>query len=107
MRVLGVGDCPYDNLKPELRNALTDYFKVDNLENYESVFRAVAFLTYKWGKIDWLESNNEYWLERDAALRTAFHITTGFQESDMEPVKRKSAMKAYGNSPTRWAIPWW
>ena len=95
MRVLGVGDCPYDNLKPELRNALADYFKVDSLENYESVFRAVAFLTYKWGKIDWLESNNEYWLERDAALRPAFHITTGFQESDMEPVKRKSAMKAY------------
>ncbi len=95
LRVLGVGDCPYDQLKQELRDSLEDYFKVDSLMDYESVFRAVAFLTYKWGKIDYLESNNEFWLERDAALRTAFHITTGFQESDMEKIKLKSAMKAY------------
>ena len=95
MRVLGIGDAVYDELKPELRNALHEYYKVSNLENYDEVFRAVAFLTYKHGKIDWLESNNEYWLERDAKLRTEFHITTGFMESDMEKVKNKSAMKAY------------
>ena len=95
MRVLGIGDCPYDELKPELRNALHEYFKVSSLENYDEVFKAVAFFTYKYGKIDWLESNNEYWLERDAKLRTEFHITTGFMEGDMEKVKCKSAMKAY------------
>ena len=95
LRVLGIGDCPYDQLKQELRESLEDYYKVSNLENYDEVFRAVAFLTYKFGKIDWLESNNEYWLERDAMLRTAFHITTGQQEADMEKVKHKSAMKAY------------
>ncbi len=93
MNVLGIGDCPYDELMPELRASLSEYYKVSSLENYDEVFRAVAFLTYRHGKIDWLESNNEYWLERDAALRTAFHITTGFQESDMTPVKYKSAMK--------------
>ena len=27
------------------------------------------------------ESNNEYWLERDAALRTDFNIKSGFQTS--------------------------
>jgi biotin carboxylase len=32
---------------------------------------------------------------RDAKLRTDFHITSGFQEADMEPMKYKSAMKAY------------
>jgi len=95
LRVLGIGDCPYDQLKQELRESLEDYYKVSSLENYDEVFRAVAFLTYKFGKIDWLESNNEYWLERDAMLRTAFHITTGQQEADMEKVKHKSAMKAY------------
>jgi hypothetical protein len=95
LRVLGIGDCPYDQLKQELRESLEDYYKVSSLENYDEVFRAVAFLTYKFGKIDWLESNNEYWLERDAKLRTAFHITTGQQEPDMEKVKHKSAMKAY------------
>ena len=95
MRVLGIGDCPYDQLKQELRDNLNEYYKVSSLENYEEVFKAVAFFTYKYGKIDWLESNNEYWLERDAKLRTEFHITTGFMEEDMEKVKRKSAMKAY------------
>lgn len=95
MRVLGIGDCPYDQLKQELRDSLHEYYKVGNLENYDEVFKAVAFFTYKYGKINWLESNNEYWLERDAKLRTEFHITTGFMEADMEKVKCKSAMKAY------------
>ncbi len=94
MRVLGIGDCPYQELSQELRNSLHEYYKVTNLENYDEVFKAVAFLTYKHGKIDWLESNNEYWLMRDAKLRTEFHITTGFQEADMGPIKLKSAMKA-------------
>jgi len=95
MRVLGIGDCPYDDLKQELRDSLQEYFKVSDLGNYEEVFRAVAFFTYKYGKIDWLESNNEFWLERDARLRTEFHITTGFMEGDMQKVKCKSAMKEY------------
>jgi len=95
MRVLGIGDCPYDELKQELRESLHEYYKVSNLENYDEVFRAVAFFSYKYGKIDWLESNNEYWLMRDAKLRTEFHITTGFMEDDMDRIKLKSAMKAY------------
>ena len=94
LRVLGIGDCPYDQLKQELRDSLHEYYKVSSLESYDEVFRAVAFFTYKYGKIDWLESNNEYWLERDAKLRTEFHITSGFQETDMQMVKYKSAMKA-------------
>ena len=108
MNVLGIGDCPYDQLMPELRGSLSEYYKVSSLENYEEVFRAVAFLTYKHGRIEWLESNNEYWLERDAALRTAFNITTGFKTCDMEPVKLKSAMKAYyakaGIKTARWHL---
>ncbi len=95
MRVLGIGDAPYDELRWELKDALCEYYKVSNLENDEEVFRAVAFFTFKYGKIDWLESNNEYWLRRDAHLRTEFHITTGPQESDMDRIKLKSAMKAY------------
>ncbi len=95
LRVLGIGDCPYDELKPELKNSLNEYYKVSNLENYDEVFRAVAFFTFTYGKIDYLESNNEYWLERDAKLRTEFHITTGFTEADIEKVKYKSAMKQY------------
>ena len=95
LRVLGIGDCPYDQLTQELRESLHEYYKVSSLENYDEVFRAVAFFTYKYGKIDYLESNNEYWLERDALLRTEFHITTGFTQDDIEKVKYKSKMKSY------------
>ena len=95
MNVLGIGDAPYDDLTQELKGSLTEYYKVDSLENYDQVFRAVGFFIWKYGPIDWLESNNEYWLERDAALRTAFHITSGFQSEDMERVKFKSHMKPY------------
>ena len=91
--VLGIGDCEYFNLLPELKQSLTEYYKVSSLENYDEVFRAVAFFTFRYGKIDWLESNNEYWLERDACLRTEFNINTGFKEGDMSKVKFKSQMK--------------
>jgi len=95
INVLGIGDQPYDGLSDELKRSLNEYYKVDSLENYEEVFRSVAFLTYKHGKIDWLESNNEYWLERDARLRTEFHITTGFGAEDIPRIKYKSRMKEY------------
>ncbi|MBE7088819.1 MAG: ATP-grasp domain-containing protein [Clostridiales bacterium] len=93
--VLGIGDCPYDNLTNELKDALCEYYKVSSLENFDEVYRAVAFFIHKHGKIDWLESNNEYWLERDAMLRTKFNITTGFKSADMTKVKYKSKMKPY------------
>ena len=95
LNVLGIGDQPYDELMPELKGSLNEYYKVSSMENYDEVYRAVAFFAFKYGKIDWLESNNEYWLERDAMLRTDFHITSGFQTEDMARIKYKSGMKAY------------
>ena len=59
MNVLGIGDQPYDELKPELKDSLNEYYKVGSLENYDEVYRAVAFFIFKYGRIDWLESNNE------------------------------------------------
>ena len=95
LRVLGIGDCPYENLSQNLRESLDEYYKVNSLENYDEVYRGVAWFISKWGRIDWLESNNEYWLERDAQLRQDFHILSGFQPEDMERVKFKSKMKPY------------
>ncbi len=95
MNVLGIGDQPYDELLPELKDSLNEYYKVSSMENYDEVYRAVAFFIFKYGRIDWLESNNEYWLERDAMLRTDFHIQSGFQSSDMQRIKYKSHMKEY------------
>ena len=95
MNVLGIGDQPYDELSDELKGSLNEYYKVTDLENYEEKYRAVAFLAFKHGRIDWLESNNEYWLEHDARLRTDFNITTGFQTADISRAKYKSKMKKY------------
>ena len=95
MNVLGIGDQPYDELSPELKNSLNEYYKVSNLENTDEVYRAIAFFTYKHGRIDWLESNNEYWLERDAKFRTDFNITSGFKADDIPRIKYKSKMKEF------------
>ena len=94
VNVLGIGDTPYDCLSPRLKSALTEYYRVENMENYDEMFRAVAFLSFHHGKIDYLESNNEYWLTQDARLREDFHITTGLQPKDMDLIKYKSKMKA-------------
>ena len=95
LNVLGIGEQPYDELTQDLKDSLNEYYKVDSLENEDSVYRAVAFFIFKHGRIDWLESNNEYWLEKDAALRTAFNITSGFQTSDIPRIKYKSKMKEF------------
>lgn len=95
VNVLAIGDSAYDDLHPELRAVLTEYYKVDSMENYGDMVRAVGYFTGRYGKIDWLESNNEYWLELDAALRTDFNITTGLKTADMARVKHKSVMKEY------------
>ena len=95
LRVLGIGDCPYDMLSHRLKASLDEYYKVSSLENYDEVYRAVAFFAFKYGRIDFLESNNEYWLERDARLRTDFNITSGYLLRQMKAIKYKSEMKKY------------
>ncbi len=95
MNVLGIGDQPYDELMQELKDSLTEYYKVDTLEDSDAVYRAIAFFIFKYGRIDWLESNNEYWLERDARFRTDFNIRSGFQIEDIPRIKYKSKMKEY------------
>ena len=108
LRVLGIGDAAYDGLSQELRDSLDEYYKVDSLEDYDAVYRGVAFFIHKYGRIDWLESNNEYWLERDARLRSDFRIVSGFQEEDIPRIKYKSKMKEYyaqaGIPAARWHL---
>ncbi len=103
VNVLGIADTNYENLSWELRQNLTDYYKVHNLESYEEMYRAVAFYAHRYGKIDWIESNNEYWLEQDARLRTDFNVTTGIRNDHIAAIKNKSEMKKYyalGGIPT-------
>ena len=103
VNVLGIADAPYGELTDELRSSLTDYYQVRNLEDYDEVYRAVAWFAHRYGRIDWIESNNEYWLEQDARLRTDFNVTTGLHTDRISGIKNKSEMKkfyALGGVPT-------
>lgn len=95
VNVLGIGDSPYDSLSWQLKSCLTEYYRVDQMEDYDQMVRAMGYFTYKYGKIDWLESNNEYWLEQDARLRADFNIQTGMMPEQVCIVRRKSTMKKY------------
>ncbi len=92
---LAIGDSAYETLSDNLKGVLDEYYKVSSLENYDEVYRACAYLAFKHGKIDWIESNNEYWLIRDAHLRTDFNVTTGIQTKSIDHIKYKSKMKEY------------
>ncbi len=108
MNVLGIGDASYDSLEDGLKNSLTEYYRVDTLESYDQVFRAVAYFSYKYGKIDWIESLNEYWLEQDADLRTDFNVNTGIKSDRIGFIKAKSKMKELyhkGGIPTARQCP--
>ena len=92
VNVLGLGDASYDVLRPELRQALTEYYRVYDLHNYDQLVRACGYFIHRYGKLDRIESHNEYWLETDARLRTDFNVP-GPRTQDIEWVKRKSKMK--------------
>ncbi len=91
--VLGLGDDPYEALRPELREALTDYYRVNDMHNYDELLRALGYFTHRYGKLARLDSHSEYWMETEARLRTDFNIT-GPRIPEMAQFKRKSLMKA-------------
>lgn len=93
VNVLGIGDAPYDSLAPEVRNSVGEYYYVTSLEDYDQVYRAVGYYIGRYGRIDYVESQNEYWLELEARLRTDFNITNGWKTDELQSVKLKSQMK--------------
>lgn len=93
INALAIADEPYDRLRFELHSALTEYYRVDNMQDYDQLLRACAYLTFRHGKIDRFESHNEYWLETEARIRTDFNIP-GIKADTILDIKRKSRMKA-------------
>ena len=94
-RVLGIGDCPYENLGWELRNNLDEYYCCNDMDNFDNEIRAVQYFTDKYGRIDYLESNNEYWLAKDAQLRQIFDIPNGVRPDELKFWQHKSLMKKH------------
>ena len=93
VNVLGIGDAPYDSLASEAKNSVAEYYYVTSLEDYDQVYRAVGYYIGRYGRIDYVESQNEYWLELEARLRTDFNITSGWKTDELRSVKLKSQMK--------------
>ncbi|MEJ2598599.1 MAG: ATP-grasp domain-containing protein [Anaerolineales bacterium] len=90
--VLGLADEPYDHLHPKLKAAMKEYYRVNDMESYDDLLRALGYFTHRYGKIDRIDSLNEYWLEAEARLRTDFNIP-GLKTEDMHRIRRKSIMK--------------
>jgi biotin carboxylase len=90
--VLGIADAPYENLSEDLRSALTEYYRVADLNDYDALIRACGYFTHKYGKIERFESLNEYWLGVEARIRDDFNIF-GIRGGDIDFIRRKSRMK--------------
>lgn len=90
--VLGLADEPYEKLRPELKSSLTEYYWVHDMHDYDRLLRGLGYFTHRYGKLDRIDSHNEYWLETEARLRTDFNVD-GFKVGDLPRIKRKSEMK--------------
>ena len=97
IKVLGIGDEDYHHLPPALHGALTDYFKVDSLDDYEQAYRAAAFLIHRHGRVSRVESHNEHWMMHEARLREDFNIPGPGIDQTVK-IKRKSEMKRIFNA---------
>ena len=53
----------------------------------------MGFFIGKYGRIDYIESQNEFWLELEAKLREDFNIHHGVRPKELEVMKYKSKMK--------------
>ncbi len=91
--VLGIGDAPYDDLDKKLRNALGEYYRVSDMEDYDQIYRAMGHFIHKHGRIDRFESLNEHWLDLEAGIRTDFNIW-GIRADYVQNIKKKSRMRA-------------
>jgi biotin carboxylase len=90
--VLGIAEEPYEHLRAELRESLTEYYRVGSLEDYDQALRACGYFTYRYGRIDRIASHNEHWLELEAYLRESFNVF-GPKIDDTNAIRRKSLMK--------------
>jgi hypothetical protein len=92
VNVLGIADEPYERLQPEVREALTKYYRVDDMHSYDQLVRACGYFTHHYGKLNRVDSHTEYWMETEARLRTDFNIF-GPKIADLATIQRKSLMK--------------
>lgn len=89
--VLAIGDAPYNEFRQELKDTITEYCQIDMM-NYDKVYRTMAYFASKYGKIDRIDSHNEFWLALEAKLRADFNIF-GQRPEDLLINQSKLGMK--------------
>lgn len=92
--VLGIGDAPYETLDPKLKRALSEYYRVGDMENEDETLRALGYFIHRFGRIARFESLNEHWLELEAQMRTDFNIF-GTKLDFVRNLRSKSRMRAF------------
>ena len=91
-QALGIGDEPHESLSGETRSALTEYYHLPNMHDYDALLRACGYYTHRYGRIDRFDSLNEYWLATEARIRDDFNIP-GVRSAEIDFIRRKSRMK--------------
>ncbi len=90
---LGIGNTPYYEIPEELKGCIDEYYCCRNMDDIEDEKIAVEYFIDKYGHIDYIEGNNDYWLEKDAQLREMYNIPNGPRPKQLEFYRHKSLMK--------------
>jgi hypothetical protein len=97
-RVLAVGDMPEHDLPPEAHKALERYVFEPRMGEYELLLGIVKSMIVEQGRIDFVESNGEHWLEVEGRLRDDLGIE-GLSARDVGRLRSKLAMaEAFGKA---------
>lgn len=72
--VLGVGDVAYDALRPELRESMAEYYRVDDVRDYDQLLRACGYFIHGYGRLNRVMAHNPALIETEARLRADFNI---------------------------------
>lgn len=89
--VIGIGDSPPHELRPELRTALSEYVFQPRLDDYDTLMRNTGYLIWRHGRIDRVDSLNEHWLGMEARLREDFNVP-GPREQEAARLRSKASM---------------
>lgn len=89
--VVAVGDVPESDLPPDARAALERYVFEPRMGEYDVLRAVVASLVAEHGRIDFVESNGEHWLEVEGRLRDDLGIE-GLSARDVRRLRSKLAM---------------
>ncbi len=89
--VLGVGDSPPADLGADLRGALAEYLFLPKMADYDTLYRGVAGLIARHGRIERLDSLMEHWMGVEGRLRDDFNVP-GLRGAELTRQRSKAGM---------------